>query len=336
MTQRIVEPVSIGLDGILRIEKEGAVFEPDSGDPVNLGDFAEAGRDGLAVGDVLRGRLQCYRGWVAQDEAVAGRWLRQKRKVEPGNDALRETRAVFRVMDFEKKDGCAGSSMELRERKRFLDAHIRDSATVQKNPYLVLAEADVEGFISEQPEKSRWLVRSVDDRGDLRGSRCGSQPGGHKSGSDKREESLPMEIRLAGGWVDGAEVETRLEELHKQVCEREESNRVLSDMVREYREVLEQRQPLVKAGQRYLELLKQRGERCLRVLQVQQDSEEDVQRLSELFDSGWECVEQLESRVRSLESRLEHEFPVEALSRAGQLDLPQAGARFSEEDFQIR
>ncbi len=322
----VVEPKPAGLEGILTVSEEGLVFER-GGKRVALGNaLPEPGRLGLATGDRLLGLLQCYRCWTAQPEELVEQWLE---KVAEGETGGIEVRPVFRAMDFESLSGVSGMDRTLRERKEELDRVLGDREELLKNPYLLLDEARAERFVNSQPKGMQWTIRKEDEgvarsrfEGIARGVSASSTPKG-------------LDLLAAGGWLDLAEVEARVAGLERQ---NEEGRRDLEAARIEMEQLQRARQDesrLCEAGTKYLDLLKAKGEQCLRAIYAGEDSSERVEAFHRVFESPEIDLAQLENRVDRLRNELEQLYPVCPVARSSSLEIERGESRIQWKEHRV-
>jgi hypothetical protein len=322
----VVEPKPAGLEGVLSVMEEGLVFER-RGKRVALGKaLSEPGRLGLVPGDRLLGLLQCYRCWTAQPEELVERWLEKVAKGEAGGA---DVRPVFRAMDFESLGEVSGMDRTLRERKAVLERILEDREELLKNPYLMLDEAQAERFVNSQPKGMQWTIRKEDEgvaRSRLEGVACGVWAGSTPKGLD---------LLAAGGWLDLAEVEARIAGLERR---NEEGRRDLEAARMEMEQLRQARQGesrLREAGAKYLDLLKAKGERCLRAIHAGEDSLEPVEAFHRLFESPEIDLAKLENRVDRLRNELEQLYPVYPVARSSSLEKGVSKNRIQWEDHRV-
>jgi len=324
LNEKIVEPVPTGLPGHLAVEEKGVHFA--RGDTrIPLGSrFAAAEKLGLKPGDVLSGWLQCYRGWTAQPAALVEQWLEQAEEEPAGKIAPGEIRAIFRVSDFERLDSIEAKSMTLFERKVFLDRHVKDRDELQKNPYLILDEGQVASLLASQPAASKWQVRMA-GRHEKREEDETFDRRVVKAKDHTAPEKLPgegLDLAVAGGWLDLADVEGRIRHLENQLQEKKQELRQVEGERDQLAQTRKAEERLRAAGRRYLDLLRSRGERCIRALAAGSDVDEGLQAFSSLFESPETDFEALEKRTEGLQRELEQIYPTEPVARSSSLDPP--------------
>ena len=217
----------------------------------------------------------------------------------------------------------------LRERKEELDRVLGDREELLKNPYLLLDEARAERFVNYQPKGMQWTIRKEDEgvarsrfEGIARGVSASSTPKG-------------LDLLAAGGWLDLAEVEARVAGLERQ---NEEGRRDLEAARIEMEQLQRARQDesrLCEAGTKYLDLLKAKGEQCLRAIYAGEDSSERVEAFHRVFESPEIDLAQLENRVDRLRNELEQLYPVCPVARSSSLEIERGESRIQWKEHRV-
>jgi len=322
----VVEPKPAGLEGVLIATEAGLVFER-GGKRVPLGKTLPAlARLGLVPGDRLLGLLQCYRCWTAQPEELVEQWLEKVAKGEAGGT---EVRPVFRAMDFESLSGVSGMDRTLRERKEELDRVLEDREELLKNPYLLLDEAQAERFVNSQPKGMQWTIRK-EDEGVARSRFEGIAQGVSASSTPKG-----LDLLAAGGWLDLAEVEARIAGLERSIQEEQRQLDETRVELEQSRRTRQEESRLREAGAKYLDLLKAKGEQCLRAIYAGEDSSKPVEAFHRLFESPEIDLAQLENRVDRLKNELEQFYPISPVARSSSLEIGRSESRIQWEDHRV-
>lgn len=337
MSEKIVEPVPVGVRGCLAVEGDGVRFVR-GGSRFRLEQgIGSAEALGLKPRDMLVGWLQCYRGWTAQPESLVERWLEAFAPQGKNGRPASEVRGVFRISDFARLNSQEGQALPLVERKALLDRCLEDRDGLQKNPYLVLADEQVELWLASQPAGSRWQVRSAGCREVESGSETftGGVDGKAQGMRQAAGTTEGLELAAAGGWLDLSAVERRIRRDEQQLREQEKR---LSRLAQERDQLVARRvseERLRQAGERYLGVLRSRGERCIRAIGAGSDVEESLRAFGFLFESEEVDCASLERRTEALEHQLEALYPIEPVARSSGLDLPKPSPPQRWEEFRV-
>lgn len=337
MSEKMVEPVPVGVRGCLAVEGDGVRFVR-GGSRFRLEQgIGSAEALGLKPGDMLVGWLQCYRGWTVQPEALVERWLEEFAREGKDRRPTSEVRLVFRVSDFARLNAQEGQALPLVERKALLDRYLEDREGLQKNPYLVLAEEEVELWLALQPAGSRWQVRSAGCREVKSGSETLAGGVAGRAEELRRADAAAegLELAAAGGWLDLSAVEQRIRRDEQRIQKQEKR---LSQLAQERDQLVARRaseERLRQAGERYLGVLRARGERCIRAIGAGSDVEERLGAFGFLFESEAVDCASLERRTEALERQLEQLYPTEPVARSSGLDLPKPSPSRRWEEFRV-